>query len=358
MRILFSVPRYHPNHDGLVAGLQAAGHELHFLVRAGHATEFHRPGVAVTLLPGWDTGDNLRRPPPVRALARILAAVRPDVVVARNPSRTSLALHALCRLRGLPFLLYIQRRTGCETMGPGRRLLLRLGLWPAHTVNAICPDPPPPPPGKTCDFLPFAIEPGPVRTEWTERPPLSVLAVGKLDQARKNHRPLVRHLAPLLRGGDIRLTLLGLREEGTSPVFAALTEEIAAQGVGDRVRIRENLNYAASRRLYAEHDLLVLASSAERAAVSPMEALAAGIPVICGSDNGTNFVLREGETGYVFPDGDFPAMAARVADLVADPAAAARMGRAGRRLIETEFSPAAAARRFESILARHFPQLR
>ena len=103
---------------------------------------------------------------------------------------------------------------------------------------------------------------------------------------------------------------------------------------------------------------LVLASSAERAAVSPMEALAAGIPVICGSDNGTNFVVREGETGYVFPDGDFPAMAARVADLVADPAAAARMGRAGRRLIETEFSPAAAARRFESILARHFPQLR
>ncbi len=350
MKILFSVPRYHPNHDGLVAGLLAAGHEVHFVVRARHSTEFHRPGVGLTFLPGWQE-EGRRKLPPFASLNRILMSERPDVVIARNPSRVSLALHALCRLRGIPCLLYIQRESGAETMDARRRAMLRFGLWPAHTVNATCPEPPPPPPGKTCDFLPFAIEPDPApRRVRSAGAPLEVLSVGKLHQARKNHRAVVAHLAPLLRAGRIRLTLLGLREAGPSEVYDALVAEIAQQDVTGSVRLLENLDYAASRRAYADHDLLVLASSRERASVAPMEAMAAGLPAICGADNGTNFVVKDAETGFVFPDGDFARMAEHVAWCAAHPAELDRMGRTARALIEAEYSPARYVERLDAIL--------
>ena len=43
MKILFAVPRYHSNHDGMVAGLLAAGDEVAFLVRSDGATRRTAP---------------------------------------------------------------------------------------------------------------------------------------------------------------------------------------------------------------------------------------------------------------------------------------------------------------------------
>ena len=77
--------------------------------------------------------------------------------------------------------------------------------------------------------------------------------------------------------------------------------------------------------------------------------------MVAGSDNGTNYAIRPDETGFVFPDGDFAAMAERVGALAAAPAALERMGRAARRLIADEYAPADYARRFEAVLARRFP---
>jgi len=64
--------------------------------------------------------------------------------------------------------------------------------------------------------------------------------------------------------------------------------------------------------------------------------------------------VRPGETGEIFPDRDFEAMAAQVRAFAAAPEARARMGAAGLRLIEREYSPARFAERFEAVLARRF----
>ena len=120
------------------------------------------------------------------------------------------------------------------------------------------------------------------------------------------------------------------------------------------MRLLENLEYAATRALYPAHDLFVLASSNERAAISPAEAMSAGLAVVSGSDNGTNYFVLPGETGLIFPDGDFAAMAACVERLAADPAELARMGRAARARIAEHFAPADYARRFADVIARRF----
>ncbi len=347
MKIVFCVPRYHPNHDGMVAGLVAAGHEVAFLVRKVQAKEKHREGVPVSVLGQRGAAhDPSRRPrgflPVLRFAIGYLRRTKPDLVIARNADRTSQAVYLACRLLGIRYLLYVQSRAGFESLSAGRRLRLRLGLWPRHTINSACTAPAADIPGKTFDFVPFAVEiVGPPKTDYPLRPPIRLLAVAKLDSRRKNLVPLVRHAAPLLRSGALRLTIAGLRGQKPGSAYADLLAEIEAQGIGPEVRILENLDYARTRTLYAEHDLFVLASSDEPAAISPAEAMAAGIPVVCGSGNGTTYLIDPGQTGFVFPDGDFAEMAARIGFFAENPPEIARMGRNGLRVIAETYSPEA-----------------
>ncbi len=350
LQVLFAIPAYHPNHDGMVTGMIEAGHRVDFILRRDDARAAPPAGAHVTEIPAPARG----RIPPVRAFWRAIGERRPDVVVARNPTNYSHGLFLTCQARRVPFLLYVQYQEGCEALIPPRPTLLRLGLWPRHTLNTVARDPDPPP-GKTCDFVPFAVETrGLAQRVHKAGAPMSVLAVGKLDQPRKNLAEVVRHLAPMLRDGAITLTLLGRRDDDPGPAFAALQAEIDAQGVAASVRLRENLSHAESLAEYPRHDLMLLASSRERASIAPAEALACGVPALCGSDNGTNYFVVPGETGEIFGDRDFAAMADRVRAFAEDPEARARMGAAGRRLIEREYSPARFAERFEAVLARRF----
>ena len=64
-----------------------------------------------------------------------------------------------------------------------------------------------------------------------------------------------------------------------------------------------------------------------------LEASATGVPVVAGRSGGAPETVRDGETGVVVDGWDVGAIAASVADLLADPDRAARMGAAGRRWV-------------------------
>ena len=68
-----------------------------------------------------------------------------------------------------------------------------------------------------------------------------------------------------------------------------------------------------------------------------LEASATGLPVVGGDSGGAPDAVREGETGYVVGGRDVEALAARLTDLLADPAKAAAMGAAGRAWVEQEW---------------------
>ncbi len=53
---------------------------------------------------------------------------------------------------------------------------------------------------------------------------------------------------------------------------------------------------------------------------------------------GPEEIVEDGVTGFLVPVGDIEAMAGRMAELLADPARAAAMGDAGRRLVGQRFS--------------------
>lgn len=80
------------------------------------------------------------------------------------------------------------------------------------------------------------------------------------------------------------------------------------------------------------------AFAAEGLSNSIMEYMACGLPVVCSDSGGNRELVVEGETGFVVPSSDVGAVVARLRALRDDPAMAARMGRAGRERIATEFT--------------------
>ena len=82
-----------------------------------------------------------------------------------------------------------------------------------------------------------------------------------------------------------------------------------------------------------------------------LEASAAGLPVVGGDSGGAPDAILDGETGYVVPGGDAAAVAGRVIQLLADPAAARAMGEKGLAWVDREWRWDLVARRLERILA-------
>jgi phosphatidylinositol alpha-1,6-mannosyltransferase len=82
-----------------------------------------------------------------------------------------------------------------------------------------------------------------------------------------------------------------------------------------------------------------------------LEASATGLPVIAGDSGGAPDAVLSGETGYVVPGRDVTAVAARITELLGDPAGARAMGEKGLAWVDREWRWDLVARRLEQILA-------
>ncbi len=110
-----------------------------------------------------------------------------------------------------------------------------------------------------------------------------------------------------------------------------------AGGVSDVVRkhrLTQKLNFLARvpraniQQEYAQADIFVLPSLAEGSAGVTYEALAAGLPVVTTEAAGS--VVRDGIEGFIVPERDSGALAARIEELVEDRALRSRMAAAAR----------------------------
>jgi glycosyltransferase involved in cell wall biosynthesis len=102
-------------------------------------------------------------------------------------------------------------------------------------------------------------------------------------------------------------------------------------------------------------DVVVLPSYTEGLPNVALEASAAGAPVVATAVGGNPEVVAEGETGYLVPSGDPARLAARVNDLLRDPAARARLGAAGRRRMRELFTFDAQAKAYLQLLHTLIP---
>ena len=98
-------------------------------------------------------------------------------------------------------------------------------------------------------------------------------------------------------------------------------------------------------------DIFVLPSKSEALSNSLMEAMACGCVAVASAVGGNPELVREGETGLLFPAGDAGALARCLLQLARDTELRRRMAAQARRRMETEFTLGAAAKRMEEIYA-------
>jgi glycosyltransferase involved in cell wall biosynthesis len=150
---------------------------------------------------------------------------------------------------------------------------------------------------------------------------------------RKGHRHLLAALPALwARHPHARVLLLG-----QGPLEAELGADIAARGWQGRVQLagfRDDLP-----RLLPCLDVLAHPADREGLGVSLLQAAACGVPLVASAVGGIPEVVRE--NGFLVPPGDPAALAAALAGVLDDPAAAARMGERGRHWVHGQFSVAA-----------------
>src|SRR5260221_848075 len=145
---------------------------------------------------------------------------------------------------------------------------------------------------------------------------------------------------------------------GGGDLAAELRARARAAGVADRAHFLGDLPQDAVAAWFAAADIAVVPSvkddsgNVDGLPNTVLEALASGTPLLCTPAGGIASVVEEGRTGVIVPERDAPALAAALAALLRDPERRARLGRAGRALVETRFGWEAAAARFESAYDR------
>lgn len=129
---------------------------------------------------------------------------------------------------------------------------------------------------------------------------------------------------------------LGAAWVGDGELRPQLEAEIAKQGVKHAFLLGFK-NQRELPELYAMSDILVIASWHEPMGLVANEAMASGLPLIVSNRTGVwgpGGLVRDGETGFVYPAGDTEALSEAVRKLVRDPGLRQAMGRRATQVVE------------------------
>jgi glycosyltransferase involved in cell wall biosynthesis len=161
-----------------------------------------------------------------------------------------------------------------------------------------------------------------------------VLAVGRLDDPRKNIAMLMHAFAAVRRERPLtRLVLAGERP----PTSDAL--KLARHlGIADAIDLRLALSQEDLALLYRSATVFALSSNEEGLGIVALEAMASGLPVVCTRCGGPETSVIDGETGYLVSVGDTTALANHLVRLLSSRLLRDRMGAAARRHMEENFS--------------------
>ncbi len=183
----------------------------------------------------------------------------------------------------------------------------------------------------------ITVVPNGLDTAWFRDPgrwprePARLLFVGNGDDLKKGAEVLVAALALLPERVRLRIV------DEPYPARARVAEAAERLGVAHRIEVTGRLDPERLREEYCRCTLLVQPSLYEGFGLPAAEALACGTPVVATAVGAVPEVVTP-ETGVLVPPRDARALAGAIEALLDDPARRARMGAAGRRRMEQEFS--------------------
>lgn len=152
---------------------------------------------------------------------------------------------------------------------------------------------------------------------------------------------------------DLRAAVPGLRIVivGDGPQRERLRARVEDEGLREIVTMTGHREDVAE--LLSAMDVFVFPSTGnEGVPQAVLQAMAAGLPVVASSLPSIAEVVREGETGLLFPPGDGPALVEKVLHLAGDADLRRRMGEAGRIQVRERFSESGMLDRLEEVYCK------
>ncbi|MBQ1047480.1 glycosyltransferase [Micromonospora sp. C51] len=156
----------------------------------------------------------------------------------------------------------------------------------------------------------------------------TITYVGRLD-AEKNLDVVMRAFALVRRSLDVQLLLVGTGSEGRA--LRSLAGEL---GVAEHVTFTGFIPDEDLPSAYAASAVFVNAGTAELQSLVTLEAMASGRPVIGADAAALPHLVRDKETGYLFPPGDVVVLAERLLTVLCDPKHADELGHRARAVAE------------------------
>jgi glycosyltransferase involved in cell wall biosynthesis len=243
--------------------------------------------------------------------------------------------------RFLGLALALADRTVFLTDAFASEVSLRLGrLYPSHRVEVI---------GNGIDVAAFAPS---ARTTGTRAGEIRVGMHSRFSQS-KDHPTLIRSIARLRAAesrGDRSPVRLSLAGDGET--LAATKQLVHTLKVDDRVEFLGMIPESALPPYLASLDIYAQSSLGETMSTGVMQAMAAGLPVVASDVPGLRSMVRERETGILFPVGDDAALACALDELSSNPIERARLGEAAAEQARNDWSHERMFRAYEALLAR------
>lgn len=173
----------------------------------------------------------------------------------------------------------------------------------------------------------FAGEPRtqrPLREYAAERP-YRILYVSTIDMYKHQWRAVEAVAALRAEGLPVVLELVG---KAYAPALALVRAAITRHDpAGTTVRLHGDIPYAAVDALYREADLFLYPTTCETFGLPLVEAMSAGLPVVCAERSVMPELL--GEAGAYFDPEAVGSMVAALRSVIADPVRRAEMARRG-----------------------------
>lgn len=124
-----------------------------------------------------------------------------------------------------------------------------------------------------------------------------------------------------------------LRIAGDGEDREAVERAVGAAGLGDRIHVLGRTPHAQVIQEMAWADVFALVGWDEPHAIAHMEAMAAGLPVVCADDGGIMDIFADGVHGYAVPPRNVDATAQALDRLLGDEPGRKRMGAHARALV-------------------------
>ena len=292
-------------------------------------------------------------------LARELRRQRVDLVHCAD----LLAAHGAAlagRMAGVPVICHIRNRfdaisrRDCSFLWPVRRFVFvsrstwtHFGCRVAPSRGVVVYD--------GIDLPPMARAPGnrdAVRREFGIPGDAPLVGMMARVAPQKDYATLARAALRVLRS-EPRARFLVAGDYASAPENRAHYERV--QRILAELGVQPAFLFTGQRadvpRLLDALDVFVLSTHWEGLPLVIIEAMAHGNPVVATAVDGIPEIVRDGETGLLFGHEDDEALAARLLDLIRDPARAARLAEAGRQLVHDRFTVAKFAEGMNAVYA-------